>query len=85
MERIVDPLSGKIENIFSQRGREILKLYIVNYSIGGSCESSEPLYKKIKQLKDNINNTFSAKTYKKYLECFLNLNKELLEDNATKK
>ena len=79
MERIVDPLSGKMENIFGQRGREILKLYIVNYSIGGdSCESSEPLYKKIKQLKNNIQ-PFS-KTYKKYLECFLNLNRELLED-----
>ena len=35
MERIVDPVTGKMENIFSQQGREILKLYILNYSIGG--------------------------------------------------
>ena len=85
MERIVDPLTGKMENIFSQQGREILKLYILNYSIGGSCESSEPFYEKLKKFKENMDNAFSAKTYKKYLDCFLILNREYLDDKGTKK
>ena len=83
MERIVDPLSGKMENIFGQRGREILKLYIVNYSIGGgSCKSADDFSKKIEQLKNNISNTLSAKTYNIYIDCFREINDNLLDNKG---
>lgn len=85
MERIVDPLTGKMENIFGQRGREILKLYIVNYSIGGGvCKSADEFSKKIQQIKDNISNTLSAKTYEIYINCFRVINDNLLGNKGDK-
>tara|TARA_B100000085_G_scaffold163252_1_gene148446 strand:- start:236 stop:547 length:312 start_codon:yes stop_codon:yes gene_type:complete len=80
MERIVDPLSGKMENIFSQRGRELLKLYILNYSVGGCNEckaEQEARDNKKRMIKDNFDNVFT-KTYKKYLERFLRINWPIL-------
>ena len=85
MERIVDPLTGKMENIFGQRGRKILKLYIVNYSIGGGvCKSADEFSKKIQQIKDNISNTLSAKTYEIYINCFRVINDNLLGNKGDK-
>ena len=73
MDIIIDPISGRKYSIWNKDGRELLKLYIKNYSNGGGCEqcdAEDAMRDKIKQkIIDTIKN-IRAPTLDKYLQKF---------------
>lgn len=73
MDIIIDPISGNKCSIWNKDGRELLKLYIKNYSNGGGCDQCDAAdasrKKTIKKIIDTIKNV-ATPTLSKYKENF---------------
>ena len=80
---IINPVSGEKVSIYSEYGRLILKLYIMNYKNGGNdCSQCEAEAERDKQLRNllwnNINNLLKSKNAKIYKNKFERINSALI-------
>ena len=71
---IINPYTGSSVSIFNNEGRELLKGYILNYSLGGAsckkCELKEEAEKKRKELLHKTIENLWAKTSEDYKRNF---------------
>ena len=74
MNTIINPIDGKEYNLYSTRGRELLKLYINNYKSGGMYSPYQQQAPRPTNLGEYVDDCENKK--KKYLQI-----KNIIEDN----
>ena len=80
---IINPVSGEKVSIYSEYGRLILKLYIMNYKNGGKdCSQCEAEAEREKQRKNwfwaNVKNLLKSKNAKMYKNRFERINSAII-------